>query len=181
MHDQAIVLEAVRLREEEGLGARRVARRLRLPVGTVRDWHSGKLPWHSRPERNGGGCPTACSTCKQAGHSRDGLGASYVHLLGLYLGDGSISAHRRDVYRLRVSLDKKYPGIVDECADSMRAVLPGNRVHTLLTPSNCYSVSAYSRSWPCLFPQHGSGAKHTRPIFLSRWQQELDEFVGPKR
>lgn len=45
----------------------------------------------------------------------------------------------------------------------------------MLTPSNCYSVSAYSRSWPCLFPQHGPGAKHTRPIFLADWQQELAE------
>ena len=103
------------------------------------------------------------------------LGASYVHLLGLYLGDGSISAHQRGVYRLRVFLDKKYPGIVDECADSMRATMPTSKVHRLLTPSNCYSVSAYSRSWPCLFPQHGAGSKHTRPIFLSRWQQELAE------
>lgn len=56
---------------------------------------------------------------------------------------------------------------------SLRAVVPGNRVHALLTPSNCYSVSAYSRSWPCLFPQHGPGPKHTRPIFLAEWQQEL--------
>jgi hypothetical protein len=175
MHDQAIVLEAVRLHEEEGLGARRVARRLRLPVGTVRDWHSGKLPWHSRRGRNGGGLPTVCSNCKQSGHSRNEHGSSYVHLLGLYLGDGSISTHRRGVYRLRVFLDKKYPGIVEECADSMRAVLPDNQVHVLLTPSNCFSVSIYSRSWPCLFPQHGPGTKHTRPIFLSHWQQELAE------
>jgi hypothetical protein len=175
MHDQTTVLEAVRLREDEGLGARRVARQLGLPVATVRDWHSGKLPWHSRLGRNSGARPTVCSTCKQSGHSRDELGSSYVHLLGLYLGDGSISTHPRRVHRLRVFLDKKYPRIVDECVDSMGSVMPGNRVHVLLTPSNCFSVSAYSRSWPCLFPQHGAGAKHTRPIFLSDWQQELAE------
>ncbi len=55
----------------------------------------------------------------------------------------------------------------------MRQVMPNNKMHVLLTPSNCYSVSAYSRSWPCLFPQHGPGKKHTRPIFLADWQQEL--------
>ncbi|HEY5816364.1 MAG TPA: hypothetical protein VIS95_08505 [Solirubrobacterales bacterium] len=95
--------------------------------------------------------------------------------MGLYLGDGSISKHARDVYRLRVFLDRKYPRIVAECVKSMQATVPSNRVHKLLTPSNCFSVSAYSRSWPCLFPQHGSGPKHTRPIFLADWQQRLAE------
>ena len=62
---------------------------------------------------------------------------------------------------------------MDECAGSLQAVLPNNRVHRLLTPTNCFSVSAYSRTWPCLFPQHGPGTKHTRPIFLADWQQTL--------
>ncbi len=105
----------------------------------------------------------------------DELGPAYVHLLGLYLGDGCISKHPRGVYRLRIFLDKKYPRIVAECVDSMRATVPGNKVHTLLTPSNCFSVSAYTRSWPCLFPQHGPGKKHDRPIFLAEWQQKLAE------
>jgi hypothetical protein len=96
-----------------------------------------------------------------------------VHLLGLYLGDGNISDYPRGVHRLRIFLDKKYPQIVDECAGSMQATMPKNKVHVLLTPSNCYSVSAYSRSWPCLFPQLGPGAKHTRPIYLADWQQKL--------
>ena len=31
----------------------------------------------------------------------------------------------------------------------------------------------YSNHWPCLFPQHGPGRKHTRPILLNDWQQEI--------
>lgn len=27
--------------------------------------------------------------------------------------------------------------------------------------------------WPCLFPQHGSGRKHERPIVLVPWQQAI--------
>jgi len=35
----------------------------------------------------------------------------------------------------------------------------------------------WSRHWTCLFPQHGPGRKHLRPIELSPWQQEIvDEF-----
>lgn len=123
----------------------------------------------------GKSCPASCAKCQGTEHKFDKLHSNYVHLLGLYLGDGSISSHPRDVYRLRVFLDKKYPRIVDECIESMRATMPRSRVHALLTPSNCYSVSSYSRAWPCLFPQHGPGAKHTRRIFLSEWQQELAE------
>ncbi len=94
--------------------------------------------------------------CGQDEHHRSELGAAYVHLLGLYLGDGSISKHPRGVFRLRVFLDKKYPQIVEECVESMQTTVPDNKVHVLLTPSNCYSVSSYTRSWPCLsFPSTG--------------------------
>ena len=32
---------------------------------------------------------------------------------------------------------------------------------------------AYSSHLTCLFPQHGAGKKHERPIALEPWQQEL--------
>lgn len=34
-------------------------------------------------------------------------------------------------------------------------------------------VSHYSKHWPCLFPQHGPGRKHSRKIALEPWQQDL--------
>ena len=53
----------------------------------------------------------------------------------------------------------------------MAEVLP-NRVSR--TPKiGCTEVSAYSKHWPCLFPQHGPGKKHERKIELTPWQQEL--------
>lgn len=171
MHPQSTVEKALRLRDEEGLGARRVARHLGLPLATVRDWHAGRLPRHSRLAAGEIGCPD----CGQPVHDRGQLGPAYVHLLGLYLGDGNISTYPRGVHRLRVFLDRKYPQIVEECRQSIQRTLPENRVQTQLTSYNCYSVSAYSKSWPCLFPQHGPGMKHTRPIFLAKWQQELAE------
>ena len=30
-------------------------------------------------------------------------------------------------------------------------------------------VKSYSKHWPCLFPQHGPGRKHGRPIVLEEW------------
>ena len=29
------------------------------------------------------------------------------------------------------------------------------------------------KQWPCLFPQHGPGRKHQRPIVLEDWQREI--------
>ncbi len=37
----------------------------------------------------------------------------------------------------------------------------------------CVEISSYWKHWICLFPQHGRGPKHTRPISLSAWQEKL--------
>ena len=170
MHSQAIVAEALRLRDEEGLGARRVARHLGLPLGTVRDWHAGKLP-RSFLGPPGGGCPH----CGHVIHDFASLSRDYAYLLGLYLGDGSIATHPRGVFKLRIFLDCKYPAIVDECQEAMRKVMHTSVTNRRLTESNCYEVYSFSRAWTCLFPQHGPGVKHERRIWLADWQQELAE------
>lgn len=99
---------------------------------------------------------------------------SYAYLLGLYLGDGGITSHPRGVFRLRVFLDRAYPVIVHECEAAIAILAPGNRVSTIR--SNTCSMDApgaFSRHWPCLFPQHGPGRKHERPIALAPWQREI--------
>jgi hypothetical protein len=40
-------------------------------------------------------------------------------------------------------------------------------------PSGYTEVYSYSRARPCLFPQHGPGKKHLRPIILLDWQEEM--------
>jgi hypothetical protein len=94
----------------------------------------------------------------------------------MYLGDGYLAAHPRGVYKLRVSLDPRYAGIIDECGSAIRAVLPGSRVSRQDLSGDWghwVEIGAYSRAWPCLFPQHGPGKKHERPIALSDWQQRI--------
>ncbi|HTR93776.1 MAG TPA: hypothetical protein VMI73_18760 [Trebonia sp.] len=40
-------------------------------------------------------------------------------------------------------------------------------------------VKSTSKHWPCLFPQHGPGMKHTRKIELAQWQQIIvDQYPG---
>jgi hypothetical protein len=172
MHSREVVAEVLRLRKAEGIGARRIARRTGLPLGTIRDWCAGKLPQHSLAGANGR-LAHRCDACGHPKHRFAELPPTYVYLLGLYLGDGCISHHHRKVFRLRIALDKKYPGIIEEAAQAIGAVMPNNKVDQRLTPKNYVEVSGWSRSWPCLFPQHGPGLKHRRPIFLAEWQQRL--------
>ena len=172
MHSLDRVSDVLELRTQ-GLGARRIARRTGLPLSTVSDWVAGQLPRSYRPGTHG------CSVCGGAAHIPGELPYDYIYLLGLYLGDGSISRHPRDVFKLRVFLDRKYPAIVAECAKAMQAVAPRNKVNHFLTVSNCFEVFAFSKSWPCLFPQHGPGMKHEREIKLLPWQRDLAR-VGPE-
>jgi hypothetical protein len=50
--------------------------------------------------------------------------------------------------------------------------MPGNAVG-LVAGQGCHTVQAYSKHWPCLFPQHRPGKKHTRKIQLEQWQKSI--------
>jgi hypothetical protein len=153
----------------EGATDREIAERLGPSPHTVRDWRRGRVPRRA-DERH-----PRCARCGDR-HARAALAPStYCYLLGLYLGDGCLTAHRR-TYALRVTMDSAYPGIVEECRAAIARVLESERV--AVTPSRrdrSVVISAYFRGWPCLFPQHGPGRKHRRPIVLERWQLTLVE------
>jgi hypothetical protein len=151
----------------EGVCTSEVARRLGVPRATVRDWLAGRLP---RGFHRG---EVGCVECGGL-HDLETLPPSYVYLLGMYLGDGCLSEHPRRVFKLRISLDARYPGIADECERAVRAVMPRNRVGRVCL-GTWNELYAYSKSWPCLFPQHGAGRKHERPIVLRPWQWALVE------
>jgi hypothetical protein len=92
----------------------------------------------------------------------------------MYLGDGSIDRTQR-TWRLRISLDSRWPGIARECVDAMKAVFNENSVllYRPDTQSRCVVAVVYSNHVVCLFPQHGPGPKHRRMIGLVSWQKQL--------
>jgi hypothetical protein len=98
--------------------------------------------------------------------------AAYAYLLGLYLGDGCINAHRRGVYFIRIVCDNAWPGLIDACEAAIRSARPDNSVFRV-KKDGCVAVTATSKHWPCFFPQHGPGKKHERTIALEPWQQEI--------
>jgi hypothetical protein len=167
-------LARVRALALAGLNQCEIARRTGIPRSTVGEW--------LREKRTVGvALPAGVETCPSCGHDDhrpDLLPApKYAYLLGLYLGDGCISAAPRGVYRLRIALDLRYPGIIRECADAIRAVRPLNVVNVQHCASGgrMAEVHSYSKAWPCLFPQHGPGRKHRRRIILRDWQKTIVE------
>jgi hypothetical protein len=98
---------------------------------------------------------------------------SYAYLLGLYLGDGCVVSHPRTI-RLVITLDGIYPEIIEEAVASMYLALPRQRVSVLpVKNSRGLMVQSYSKRWLDVFPQHGAGRKHDRPIVLADWQREI--------
>ncbi|WP_046498488.1 helix-turn-helix domain-containing protein [Streptomyces odonnellii] len=98
--------------------------------------------------------------------------ASYAYLLGLYLGDGCISAQPRTGYQLRIACADAWPGLIVRCQAAITAVRAEDRVY-VLQRQGCVMVTSYGQHWPCLFPQHGPGKKHNRSIVLEPWQQRI--------
>lgn len=97
--------------------------------------------------------------------------AAYAGLLGFYLGDGSISRAAR-TYALRISCDRKYPGIIDDVTALLEAVHPARPVFHVRAPG-VIVVQSHWNHWPCLFPQHGAGRKHERELGMQTWQWNL--------
>jgi hypothetical protein len=123
-----------------GLNNCQIARATGIPRSTVRDWRTAERWDVATARARGPLCPNL-----------NEFGASYAYLLGLYLGDGCLSAHPRGVYRLRVALDARYPGIIQECVAAMEAVLPSNRAGVQrIKHANAVEVGIFSTHLPRL-------------------------------
>jgi hypothetical protein len=178
MRSQQEVDEVLRL-VEAGFNNCQISRNTGIPLTTIRGWRSGRVP--------GGRSQPGVPTCERCGHPEHRFeerhATGYAYLLGLYLGDGHIVANRRGVYRLSIYCDIRYPDIIEECTRAMRSFTPSGHASVEYFPEGSRGkmcrVGAYSKAWPCLFPQHGPGMKHTRRIVLAPWQQRLVD-VAPE-
>jgi hypothetical protein len=148
----------------DGFGDARIAALTGIPRSTARDWR--------RKGRPGLRQRTAALDCPRCGGAIPDE-SSYAYLQGVYLGDGCLSEHPR-TYRLRIVLDARYPAIIHQAMEAMAAMRgPTSRRVNLLDRGGCVEISAYWQHWPCLFPQHGSGRKHSRSILLVPWQARI--------
>jgi hypothetical protein len=152
----------------EGLNDSAVARRTGIPRATIKDWRHERR-WERWPYS---AHTVSCSRCGAPKHDYSALPHAYAYLLGMNLGDGHIVECPKEVYRLTIAMDPAYPQIIRECVAAIAAMVPG--AHPRVQPlknSRCVWIVKHSKRWPCLFPQHGAGRKHERPIVLTSWQR----------
>ncbi|WP_328539347.1 transcriptional regulator [Streptomyces sp. NBC_00344] len=150
----------------QGCSLNSASQRTGISRAAIREWRSRIEPLRLLP-----GEASPCPRCLPSPRLPDDA-AAYAYLLGLYLGDGCVSPHPRGGFYLRIVCDDNWPGLIDKCREAVMAVCPGDSI-SVLQRQGCVSVNSYSRHWPCLFPQHGPGKKHERPITLESWQQTV--------
>ncbi|WP_405596493.1 hypothetical protein OG741_10390 [Streptomyces sp. NBC_01410] len=148
----------------QGCSLNSVSKQVGISRAAIREWRTRIEPL---PRMQAPPCPRCLP---DPGVPDDA--AAYSYLLGLYLGDGCISAHPRGGYHLRIACADAWPGLIDSCRSAVLAVRPEGSC-CILQKQGYVMVTSYGRHWPCLFPQHGPGKKHERKIALEPWQQEI--------
>ncbi|MGH2991510.1 MAG: helix-turn-helix domain-containing protein [Solirubrobacterales bacterium] len=178
MHPPHVRAEALAL-VEAGLNDCEISRRLGVPRRTILDWRRPTyVPREPAIPRE------ICPRCWRSAKPIRFTDEDYAELLGLYLGDGSISEGPR-AQRLRLYLDARYSVMNEEIRKLLRRCFPHNRVADTKPSPSAWSgrsdswlvLSVYSTHLECLFPQHGTGRKHERRIRLEPWQTEIVEIA----
>lgn len=163
MYDLPVRQHALTL-VRQGRSLNSVSKETGISRAAIRSWVSRLEPL---PNANGG----SCSLCgPDQGPPSDH--PAYAYLLGLYLGDGCISA-LRNTELIRVTCANAWPGLITACEQAIRAVHPRENSVFRVRRQGCVNVSSYGRHWTCLFPQHGPGKKHERSIALETWQEGI--------
>jgi Homeodomain-like domain len=160
MHPPEVKQAALRL-VALGLNDCEIGRQLGIPRRTVMDWR--RPPY--APVRRVRTCPRCWKASKPIRFWLE----DYSELLALYLGDGCISRMGR-TWRLRITLDERYPGIIRDTHQMLDRCFPDNRVDVVSGSGACVYTSVYNSHLPCLIPQHAPGKKHERRIALEAWQ-----------
>ncbi|MCW2812991.1 MAG: hypothetical protein JWN84_446 [Nocardioides sp.] len=158
---------------DAGMGDADNAAKHGVAVKTIRRW---RRDYQRRGRARGQShCAVPCPVCEDGVLDR----AAYAELLGWYLGDGHITLSRRGVHNLHVVNDRRYATDNAHLAVLMATVKPGGLPHTRLVPGAVITTVSW-KHWPCLFPQHGPGRKHERPIVLDDWQRTVvEDHPGP--
>jgi len=163
MYDRQTRITALDL-IESGVSLNSVSKRLGVSRAALREWRD-------TPGRVHAG--SVCVRCMPTVTCPEPV-ERYAYLLGLYLGDGCISKARKGVWVLRIACADAWPGLQVECQRAIEALRPGHRISRVQCAGYTMVVARW-KHWPCLFPQHGPGRKHLRPIALEPWQREIVE------
>jgi DNA-binding transcriptional ArsR family regulator len=130
----------VRALAREGFNISQIARDVGVSRPTVRHWI------RRRPKQI---AKSACAVCGHERHDFEGIPRrEYCYLLGIYLGEGMISAVKnKRCFKLRVFMDSRYPNVITEVVASMTAVMPTSLAGVQPHPRhNVVEIHSYSNA-----------------------------------
>jgi hypothetical protein len=154
-YDEAVQLFA------SGRSDYEIARALGIPRSTIQKWR------HRAPSRRRRGVA-------ELTHWRPADATAYAYVLGLYLGDGCVTARPGKTPFMVVTLDAAYRGLIDEAVEALDAALTPPSVRRYERGGGTYVILQVGGPWVThAFPQHGPGHKHERKIELLDWQREI--------
>jgi hypothetical protein len=139
-----------------------VARRLKVPLGTVGYWkHLDRAKRGETPGRHDPKCPRCDGRHLDA--------AAYAYLLGLYLGDGHISHYSEHrVPNLMITCTDSWPGLMDECERAMRAVFPGKKHERVIALEPWQQVIVDAHPWEFI-----RGLIHSDGCRITNWTTRM--------
>lgn len=107
--------------------------------------------------------------------NEDKLLQSYV--IGLAIGDGNLSNPNGRATRLRITCDKKYPLLIKKISDSLKLLLPQNKVGIVDYDEGYLNVSVYSNLLEKIIPwKSGKGSKFIQKVSVPEWIKENREY-----
>ena len=98
------------------------------------------------------------------------------YIIGLAIGDGNLSCVHKTT-RLRISCDTKYPKLITRISESLRLLLPQNKVSMAKKKGNCVDVIIYSNHLEDLLGWKAKdGSKFRQTVRVPKWIMENKKY-----
>lgn len=99
------------------------------------------------------------------------------YIMGLAIGDGNLSNPNGRATRLRITCDRKYPLLIKRVVNSLKTLLPVNKISIVNHKENYIDVSVYSNHLEKLLGWKAkNGPKSTQKVSIPNWIKQKDEY-----
>src|SRR3989344_6861412 len=127
----------------------------------------------SRVARHVGSTPTSGTLVKNLNSDIE----LQPYIIGLALGDGNLSNVTKTT-RLRISCDTKYPFLLNKICNSLRLLLPDNKVNITKRQPSCFDVYVYSNLLENLLGWKAKGgSKFLQKASVPGWVKENKQYT----
>ncbi len=101
-----------------------------------------------------------------------------AYVIGVAIGDGNLSNPNGRATRLRVTCDNKYPELQKRIIESLKFLLPKNKVNCVFRTENCTDISCYSNKLESILGwKANNGSKFMQNVRIPSWIYSDQDYV----